>query len=280
MGAIIVGVAAVAALWQGLLLLVAAVFPEQVVAGYGTIEVGQWVEAALFRTETTITAPMAGTFRPSQPAGERIAARGVVGEIKRSGGQSVAVKTRASGLIAYTVDGQEQTLTPAMCLADPRDAFQKAKSSRARQSGRGAVRAGEPVAKLVDDRQMYLLYQSGHRDGPPPRPGDQLWARDHEALIPLSVASVIADGGTHWVALRTERFPPAWLDQRCVDVYLVFSRFKGTVVPRRCLRLRDGQLGVTIIHDGRPSFQAVELLGQDRHRAVVKGLREGDILVP
>lgn len=276
--AIFLGVALVAVLWQVVLLAIPVVLPEPATAVFGTIEIGRWVETALFRREITVAVPMAGTFRPLHPAGERIARRGVIGEVKGARGSLYTVKAPTAGLVSYTVDGREESLTPTHCLVDPRQAFHAAKESRPQQSGRGAVRSGQTVAKLIDDREMYLLYRSA-RDQAPPRVGERLWARDQETLIPLFVAKVVS-GDEIWIVLKSERFPLAWLDRRFLNLYLVSGRYTGTIVPRRFIHQQDGRYGINVVVNGRSKFTAVELLGQDRRQAVVRGLREGSILLP
>lgn len=282
-GASVLAAAALALLWQGLLLAVSLVFPETAVAGYGTLAIGQEAPAVLLRREILLTAPCDGVFRRSHPAGERIARSGVVGTIETGGRKSRPLRAPRAGLIAYTCDGRDggQAPLPAgpAIAADPRAAYQAAEKRRPRPAGQGRVRRGEPLARLVDDEEQYLVARLRGIDRPLPA-GKTVWARLAGELLPLAVTGTVGEGGTTWTALRTERFPRAWLDRRRIQVHLVLDRYTGTLVPARYLRRRGGTLGVIAMTRGRPEFKAVQVLGRDRDWAVVEGLAEGTVLLP
>ncbi len=270
--------ALLAVLWQGLLLSVSTLSVGPVAARFGTVESSGRVEAVFIRRESLVVAPVAGRFRPAEPAGERVARREVIGEIGRAGQPSYQCRAGGSGLIVYTADGLESDLTTSVAWADPGRAYSLARRSRPRQIGRGVVRRGEAVARLVDDREQYLLCRIPDWRGQA-AVGQQVWAREHDALVPLAVAKIIADQGVTWVFLRAERFPPAWLDRRLLDLSVVWRRCAGTVVPVRYLQRREVGTGVLTMVNGRERFAPVDVLLQDRTQAVVRGLREGDILV-
>ena len=278
-GTSVLAAAALALLWQGLLLLASLLFPRTVVAGYGPLELGQQAAVALFRRETLLAAPCDGVFRRIQPAGERIARFGVVGTIRSGEGKIRSLRAPRTGLIAYTHDGQDPLPAPSALAADPEEAYRAAAERRPRQTGQGAVRRGEPLARLIDDAEQYLV--AGLRGAAPSLPvGKSVWVRLDGELLPLTVAGAAVEGGTTWAVLRTERFPRAWLDQRRLELYLVLERYTGVLVPVRYLHRRDGMSGLMTMARGRKKFVTVQVLGRDRDRAVVEGLAEGTILLP
>ena len=276
-GVVLLGAVILALVWQGLLLLVATIFPEQVIATFGTIEVGQQVAAVCLRRESVVRAPRGGSCQPTQPSGERVARAAVLAEFGQSGRTTYKLRAEHSGLVAHTTDGLENSLPLGSALAEPMRFFDAARKSRSRRIGRGTVRQGDPVARIVDDREQHLLCRI--QNAPALDVGRTVWVRVQDALIPLTVVGSTSQKGTDWLLLRTERFPPAWLDHRLLDFFLIWGRHTGTVLPNRYIREREGQPGVTSLIRGHAEFVPVEVLGRDRHQAVVRGLREGDIVV-
>ena len=143
-GASVLAAALLALLWQGLLLLASLFFPRTVVAGNGTIEIGQRVAAVVFRRETALAAPCNGVFRRIQPAGERIARFGVFGTVRSSDGKIRSLRAPRAGLIAYTYDGQDPPPALSALIADPGAAFRTAPGVAAapNRAGRGSPRGG------------------------------------------------------------------------------------------------------------------------------------------
>lgn len=273
----LIGAAILALLWQGLLLAAGALFPDTAVAGYGTVESSCMVKAAFLRRESLVAAPADGNFRPTLAAGERAARFGAIGEIRRAGRTPVAVVAPSPGLVLYTLDPQ-RGVPGHLRSSDPEAAMAEAARFQPRPV-RGFVRRGDPVARLVDDLEQYVLCRLA---GCPakPAPGGKVWIREGGRLIPLTVVEVRRDGAATWLILRAERFPLSWLGEYARRAELVTARYTGTTVPRRYLREKNGQLGVTVMAGGRASFRPVQLRGTDGRLAVVEGLREGDIVLP
>lgn len=270
--------AALVLLWQGVLLIASIFFAEPFSAEYGTLEIGRKVEAVVFRTERLITAPCDGRFVRYHAAGERIARHGLVGIVEPAGAKAKRkVATPAAGLLCYTFDGLEGEWPRPRLLADPEGAYRAGRKSRPRPTAAGGVRRGVPVARLVEDSEGYLLVRLRGKEEP--AAGKRLWARLRGGAIPLEVVATTVRNHESWLILRTELFPPDWLDRRRVEFELIFARFTGTLVPLRYLYTRGEQTGVFVLRRGRAVFRAVKVLGQDRDRAVLADLPPGTLLV-
>jgi len=266
-------------LWQGLLLAVAAVFPEPSTASFGTLEVGERVEAAFFRWEALVAAPRAGSFRREQPERERIPRLGVIGTLTTRDRPPERIRAGYAGLVAYTCDSLDRPVKAEQALADPRAAFLVVDRARMRPTVSGAVHRGEPVARLVRDQEQYVVARlRGNRA--PVLAGGEAWAKEQDGLVPMTVVKTVSERGNTWVVLRTDRFPPAWLDQRRSALHLLWLRYSGTLVPRRYLRRRDGKAGVLAMTGGRVEFVPVEVVGQDHYQAAVRGVSAGTMLMP
>lgn len=263
--------------WQVLSYLASMIFPATETVGTGTIEISRRVEGVFVRSERIIVSPGAGSFQRLHKEGKRIARFGEIGTIKDRAGRVTSVSAPASGLVCYTFDGRERTLDPGIAPADPEGAFQAAQSARMRAMARGIVAPGQALARLVDDREQYVITRlAGEK---PPAAGQNVWIRGPEGeLVPFTVAGVTPDGADAWIVLRTERFPGAWLAERRAVLDLILERHTGMLVPLRCLRRRDGVQGVMLVQRGRARFTPVTVIAQDGRRAVVRGLPADAIL--
>lgn len=272
------GAALFALFWQGLLMAAEALFPETATVGYGTVELARTVKAAFLRRETLVAAPADGRFHPALAAGVRVPRFGAIGEIRGAGETPVAVIARYSGLVAYGLDPKGPVATD-LPPADPAAAMAMADRMHPQPPARGRVRRGDPVARLVDDLEQYVLCRLAGGTGEPAA-GQRVWIREDGSLIPLTVAKTYREQAVTWLLLRTERFPASWLGLYTSRVELVTARYVGTTVPRRYLHQENGQWGLTVMVKGRARFTPVKLRGTDGRTAAVEGAREGDIILP
>ncbi|MGE5529713.1 MAG: HlyD family efflux transporter periplasmic adaptor subunit [Patescibacteria group bacterium] len=278
---LLLGTLFISLLWQGVLVAIGFLFPESTTSSYGTLEITDRVQVVFLRHERLLPAPGSGIFRPILSAGERIPVRGAFGELHSGGRGWRKCRTKDAGLLVYTSDGLEDALQPERAMTEPDRAYAKAIAGRMRRlGGRGRrVRTGEPLARIIEDTEEFLLVRM-----PPMRaalkPGGRLWAREDESLVPLSVVKTVSSRQGTMAVLRTDRFPPAWLAVRQSRLDLVWERYTGTLVPSRFLRRRNGRSGLIVMVRGKPSFEPVTVLAYNRGQAVVEGIREGEILLP
>ncbi len=254
----------------------------------GPTDAGRWgqlLEAypgslLVVRAERLLAAPQAGDVTPLVNEGQSVATGTPLVRIEPEspGAPAVLVTAPFSGVASFLGDGWEGAFSPEALAAASLPEGPQPRS--APLVPRRSVARGEPVVRLVDQRELWGVF---FVDGSLPEtigPGARVELVGASAAdgVPARVVERVAAGSGEGerLVLRIDRQPVDWLYRRVErEVRLVVGRYEGVILPASGLAWRRGRPGYWLATPGGPSFVAVEVVKQVGRHVVARGVPDG-----
>jgi putative membrane fusion protein len=233
---------------------------ETVAARFGEVKIATTVDGLVLRDEVVLNAPTAGTLEQLVPEGRRVRPETPVAKV---GATTLAAPQ--AGNVAWEVDGLEAALNPGALEKATPDWFHGLTEPQPRKLQNGtAVQAGQPVGRLVvgGDRAILALVPASALPAQ--------WDPDglHVAIPSLGWEGVPAttwkgEGSERLLVIKDRELPDALAGVRKVRLDLTFALFKGIILPRTAVDVREGRQGVWVLKAGRPTFVPGKVKGFD-----------------
>lgn len=237
-------------------------------AEYGTIEISDEVTCLLVRNERVYTAEQGGSV-------DRVVKEG---RLMRSGAHILDVgglryHSDMRGVISYSYDGLESTLTPETMETLTRQSLQDLQEDEAhkvRKASSKSAETGDVIFKAVDNQQWYLLcwlnadqvkkYEEGRhvtvdfRDGTDDKPATRLDVR---------VRNLLPQDEDTLAILECNRYYSKFATERIGTFDIITSEAQGIMLETESLVTENGQTGVYVVDKlGEASFTPVLILQQ------------------
>lgn len=154
--------------------------------------------------------------------------------------------TPQSGTVTYTVDGFEAYFVgeniPNITRAEV-----KSYDIERKQLGTDQVNRGDPIFKVVDDKQWFLIFWVGIDDSTHYTQGrDVEVVIDNENKIKATIDAIYEQDKDHMVVLRTNDYYPGLACTRVVNAEIVTVNETGIIIEQRSISTVDGQEGVYV----------------------------------
>jgi putative membrane fusion protein len=186
-----------------------------------------------------------------------------------------------AGVVSYCLDGLEEILTPDSIGRYTTRQVLAMVSRPVFTAEETRLRAGEPVARIVSDREVLLAVVVTNSQA------DRMVAvRDVTLRFPAFEGRREAAARLHHVGERerngyclityaTGELLDGMVSGRQVEAVIVLKTLSGTVVSRKAVVQRGGMDGVFVLDRNVCRFQPVEVRGGNEDEVVVKGLPAG-----
>lgn len=238
-----------------------------IAAQEGEIRLATTVDALVLREEILLTAPAGGTLSQLVPAGRRVRSGTPVATV-----DGVELSPEIPGNVAWEVDGLEGVTLGALAEANPAW-MSSLPPVEPRQIAEGAtVQEGDPIGRLVigSDRALVALVDQALIP--------QRW---DPAQLRLSIPSQNWTGsgaGAEWkgqgaqrlLILHDRELPEGLASVRKVRLDLTFAAYKGLIVPRTAVDVRDGKQGIWVLWGGKRSFVPGAVVGGDANSVAMR----------
>ena len=248
------------------------------VVEYGRLEDKQAAKAIFLNKEETVTAEYDGRFENMVKDHEKISKGSLLGYYISSQGHTPII-AHTSGIFTLKTDGLETVLGNLNLQGVGPEIFQY--QTIAPREGE-LILAGQAVYKIVDNltrTRLLVHYPLGDKN-------DDLKLKQQINVVmagkDLGKAAIIdlkTDFGEQLMMLELTGFHEDLLNQRYVDVELVFGSYPGYILPVTALVEKEGKKGVFCTQDENIIFKAVEIIKIKDDKAVVEGLNKNDLLV-
>jgi putative membrane fusion protein len=261
-----------------------------------TVNSGMLLNAAdtealiLIGSENVITADIAGIFMPAVEEGQRVRKGEVIGGLISSAISAVdqgrPLLAQSTGLVCFHIDGNEGLMT--------RDNWEQLDLAQLPQKDPGQtvplgnwVDAGRPLAKILDNLSNPMLGLEFGKKTIADTPGLEAVEVGQTLRVKLldkepqtvKVVSIQQDAEKIRMAVQLDGFREDLIHLRRTPATLIVNQWKGFIVPREALVMREGVPGLYLLRKGWTRWKSVELVGETETQIVVKGLEEGDIVV-
>lgn len=311
--------------WQVILGLVPRLRTRTAVAEWGTVEVGDRLDATAVREDFVCRAPYRARVYFLAGEGRRVAAGEVVAVLAKPGlsgelydriaglcettrntqdelmvardrldsiyrwretmqgriltlapGHLRLIRATRPGVVSSSLDGYENRLAFGTLESFVTGALPRRTQTRRIEPGVW-LNAGDPVYRLTDDFEMYLLApRPSHRDFSLLHPGRPVWVETSEDGEPDN-AEVWSCGEKN-VAIHVGSLLPAFLNERTRTVRFIWERRNGVRVPSGALAVRNDVVGVWVELGNRREFTPVEVAARNGRYAIVTGITEGTLV--
>lgn len=233
---------------------------ETVAAEQGEIRLATTVDAVVLREEALVKAPASGSLSQLVANGKRVRTGTAIAKV---GGTELTPEL--PGNVAWEVDGLESVTLEALKEATPAW-FSSLPQPQPRQIADGAsVQEGEPVGRLVVGSERALVAVV---------PAAVIPARWDPARLVVAIPaqnwkgsgeSVTwkGEGAERLLILKDRNLPEGLGAVRKVRLELTFASYKGTIVPRTAIDVREGKQGVWVVKGGQRSFVPGAVVGGD-----------------
>lgn len=258
----------------------AVVMHQTIVPQQGVLEDRAPAEAIIVRHETAILAPAAGRMERTFLEGERVRSGEIIGRIKAEGltGDGVQpiyqLQAERAGVVCYHPDGLENMLTPQLLMELELDKINLLVNNSPGPVWKTA-RAGMPVARIVDNlRPVYILVAfprslvSSHLTPE----GAILFRVDQSTTLQEAILQRVETlGEKMYLLLRVQPTDHSFFfHERRLPLTLIWARYKGYILPEKAIVNRNGP-GVYVLHNDRPTWVGIKLLGKVAGQVAVEG---------
>lgn len=248
------------------------------VAEYGHIEDKLLGKAIVLNKEELTSAQFEGRFENLVKEREKTRKGSLLGYYISSRGQT-PLRAPISGIFMRRTDGLEEVFREINLQAVSPEIFQYKTSSVAEDK---PIQAGQAVYKIVNNLEPTCLLVHFPLDDidfdivAKQQVTVMLAGKD---LGKATIKDIKKDFGEMLMILELSGFREELLNQRYVEVDLVFDSCSGYLIPKKALVERDGKKGVYCTKDEDITFKPVEIIKVKADKAVVEGLNKNDLLV-
>jgi putative membrane fusion protein len=232
---------------------------------HGELPVLDKAEVLIIRDETLFGSKKSGAVTREQEEGTKVrkkvrlitveggapaATNAAVEQVKQIAAGSMKMtgsyKATRTAVVSYYADGYEKALSPKKMGALKKsdlDTYPARGESIAQES----VAAGDPVYKLTNNNEWFLVYWVG-ADGDTSRyaTGSAVTVKIGGDQVDATVYDVTQEGGSLKVILRSDMYYEGLERVRRADAEIVFAEYTGLVADVSCIAVRDGATGVYV----------------------------------
>jgi putative membrane fusion protein len=305
---VVVFVAAVAGLYVAIFVIpdLKGALRKTAVLEYGNLAISDEVTAYIIRDETVYLAAHTGEIRyyvgegvkvrkdvklldivaGSEPsASETSAEMGAETESEstemaalqsRIGENGVVLDRNAaqeSGVVSYYIDGYESLFSFGNLSALTRERVSDVSGPAVNVTRHdGRVRRGEPIYKLSDNTQWYMVFWFDKSSGAVVnyKSGETVAVRMPSGEVSGRIEDVVDQGGAWMILLGFDRYYENLAQLRCADATVTVADYKGLLVDNESIASRDGTVGVYAKQkSGDFKFVPVNVLRSDGVRSII-----------
>jgi putative membrane fusion protein len=194
-----------------------------------------------------------------------------VGSIEAIEGDLVEFFSQDAGIVTFTSDGLEQTITLENLYNIDYTKLLGAGTTTVKDLTTHQIQAGGSVYRLIDTSTWFLAAQISKEE-------IDLYEKDKVIDVEFdgtkiigSIADVFESGGEGVLVIKINELHPSFYSKRFVDARIVRENFQGLKVRKDSIVTLNGTTGVFVLDiDRRALFRPVKILGYNENFAVVK----------
>ena len=191
-------------------------------------------------------------------------------ELIRQTGLTGNYQAETSGVISYKVDGYEASLSPYTMKYLDKDKTAKIEKNNM-DLFHGTVTMGEPVCKIVNNREWYAVTWVERNEAGNYKKGHSVTLKMDSGDLPGTVHKVVKRNGAILVILRFDSYYKNVATLRKETCKIVTSEERGLIVKKSFIKKKDGRQGVYLIDvTGETVFTPVKIIAEDGSYALVE----------
>lgn len=236
---------------------------------YGDLHVLDKAEVLVVRDETLFGSKKSGAVSYEEAEGTKVrkgvklmsvdggagpATSTAIGGVTEGAGDALKMtgsfKANRTAVVSYYADGYENTLSAETMQSISRDEM-GACPSVGTSLKTDRVAAGDPVYKLANNNEWYMVYWTkAGDDSERYATGSAVTVSLGDAMIDAEVYYAEPDGAMLKVILRSDMYYEDLMRVRKTDAEIVFAEYKGLIADSKNIVERDGADGVFVKQRG------------------------------
>ena len=178
-------------------------------------------------------------------------------------------KAPISGVLSMSIDGYEKYFCSSnidKITKEEAESF----SPKQMDLSREKVNQGEPIFKISDDDNWYILCWISKEDVSKYEEGQKVRVTIGEETLDARVESIKQEGEFFKMVIYLDVYYTDFTSAREVDVTIVQSNTVGVIVDNECIIEKDGQPGVYVkTKDGDTYFKPIKVKITDGNQSVI-----------
>lgn len=248
------------------------------VVQYGTIKDQANGKAIVLNKEEVVLADFDGHLENVVKDGEKIG-KGTLLAYFVTSQDRISLRAKESGVFIRKTDGLEEALKSIDLQSVTPEVFAY-KTTQVQEDQ--PIMAGQPMYKIVDSLEPNSLLVSFPEEDinftvEIDQKVDILLGE--EALGKAVITDLKQDFGEYLIMVRFNGFQEELLNQRFVQVQVVFDSHSGYLIPQKALAERDGEKGIYCSNGENITFKPVEIIKQKDDIYLVEGLKTNEMIV-
>ncbi len=225
-------------------------------ASYETVKVSDTQKCYLVKDEQIVYAENTGTASYGFGEGTYIRKYSQVCSVGDRG-----YSTTQPGTLSYTVDGLEAYFIPENIGNITQEAVEEFDYTM-QQLGSETVNRGDPLFKVVDNKEWYLIYWVDSKEGGELKDNQEVEVvLDEKTKIQAQIISIYSQGDDFMVVLKSSDYYASLPTQRVVDAEVITVNETGIVLDADSIVNVDGVTGVYVKQvDGDFKFVEVDII--------------------
>ncbi len=244
---------------------------------YGTIEDKLAGTAIVLKKEQVTLAQAEGRFENIIQEGGKIGKGSIVGYFVNSQGQT-PLRAQASGIYMRQTDGLEEVLRDINLQTVSPEVF---KYQTHKIAAEQAILAGQAVYKIVDNLEptRILIQFPLNKVDFDVEITEQVNVIYHgKDLGKARIIEMKSDFDQLLLILEFNHFKDELLNQRYIELELVFDSQSGFMLPNKSIVERDGKKGILLANGEDISFRSIKIIKTKRDISIVEGLNKSDLV--
>jgi putative membrane fusion protein len=248
------------------------------VVEYGTIEDKASGKAIVINNEDVVQAQSNGHFENIVKEQEKVSKGALLGYFVNAQGQTPML-AEESGTFIGKVDGLEQVFSNIDLQTVTPDIY-KYKITQVKDDQ--PVLAGQPVFKIVDNlvpTRLLVSFPQSSIDFDVKLEQQVKIVMGGKELGNATITNIRQDFGELLLIVQFKGFQDDLLQQRFVDVDVVFDSSSGYLVPKKAVVESAGNKGIYCSNGEDISFKPVNIIKTKDDICLVEGLKQNDMIV-
>lgn len=180
--------------------------------------------------------------------------------------------TETEGIVSYYADGYEAKLTPENMVKKTYNYYKTLKNDNLVALTRSSVAKGDPVFKIVDRSDWYIVCYPPENHKKRYVEGDKISVRlDDDTSIVGRLYKVTTEGDKAKIIIKTDYYYKKFATERVAEVKAITSDAMGLVIYNSSITRKDGYEGVYVKQKtGSYNFVRIQVISTDGKKSVIK----------
>lgn len=191
--------------------------------------------------------------------------------LKGSMDATTTYRTDSEGVVSYYADGYEKDLTPETMNGKDESYYKSLEKESPIDLKRDQVLKGEPVFKLVDRAEWYLVCFVPEDHAGRYKKGSRIrFSVEGNSPIYGTITEKKSEGRDTRLVIQTNYYYKNFADRRTADVKLITADAAGPVIYNSSITEKKGQKGVYVkSKTGKYEFTPISVITSDGEKSVI-----------